>query len=174
MSQVGQELAAIPFDELITSMGLGIAKAQLELDKHSTQIAHLMSGANDSDRVTFDNERLSLMELGLTPSFYQFVESTIEIKIVVKMTTSETTETTTHTVNEKKERVGGIFGFGSKVKSVQTTTVDAKYARKYDYSVEGSSLVRTKLVPVPPPAILQERIRLMMERDEKERAAKGS
>ena len=38
-------------------------------------------------------------------------------------------------------------------------TVTAHYTGKYNYSVEGSSLLRTKLVPVPPPAILEERIR---------------
>ena len=32
----------------------------------------------------------------------------------------------------------------------RTTTVDASYSSKYNYSAEGSSLLRTRLVPVPP------------------------
>jgi hypothetical protein len=46
--------------------------------------------------------------------------------------------------------------------SATTSQVNASYANKYSYSVEGSSLLRTKLVPVPPPAVLEERIRELM------------
>ncbi len=42
------------------------------------------------------------------------------------------------------------------------SSVSASYSAKYQYSAEGSSLMRTKLVPVPPPAILEERIRAMI------------
>jgi len=41
--------------------------------------------------------------------------------------------------------------------------VDASYSSKYSYSAEGSSLLRTKLATVPPPTILEERIRSMMD-----------
>ena len=44
-----------------------------------------------------------------------------------------------------------------------TSTVNSTYSSKYSYSEEGSSLLRTKLVPIPPPAILEERIRALME-----------
>ncbi|WVM90436.1 hypothetical protein UMZ34_09950 [Halopseudomonas pachastrellae] len=47
--------------------------------------------------------------------------------------------------------------------------MDASYASKYSYSAEGSSLLRTKLSPVPPPPILEERIRAMMEEAEARR-----
>jgi hypothetical protein len=46
---------------------------------------------------------------------------------------------------------------------VSTSQVNASYSQKYSYSAEGSSLLRTKLVPIPPPAILEERIRQQME-----------
>lgn len=54
-----------------------------------------------------------------------------------------------------------------------TTTVDGSYSQKYSYSAEGASLLRTKLVPVPPPAILEERIREVMDA-EKDFLAKAS
>ena len=63
--------------------------------------------------------------------------------------------------------------FSSKTKTtpiVQTQQVDATYTSKYSYSAEGSSLLRTKLVPVPPPAILEERIRALIELDEAKKA----
>lgn len=48
-------------------------------------------------------------------------------------------------------------------KTVHTTQVDASYSNKYSYSVDGASLLRTKLSPVPPPAILEDRIREVMD-----------
>ena len=53
-----------------------------------------------------------------------------------------------------------ITGFTAGLK---VSTVSAAFASKYQYSAEGSSLLRTKLVPVPPPAILQERMRRLAE-----------
>jgi hypothetical protein len=55
---------------------------------------------------------------------------------------------------------------------VQTTQVDATYSSKYSYSAEGASLLRTKLVPVPPPAILEERIRGFMTLEDEVRRAR--
>jgi hypothetical protein len=46
---------------------------------------------------------------------------------------------------------------------VTAASVNATYSNKYSYTAEGSSLLRTKLTPVPPPAILEERIRQLME-----------
>lgn len=118
--------------------------------------------------------RLSMMELGFTPTFYQFVDTIIEVKIAIKMTrSSESSRTTSNATQNNSsgasntKRGGGIFSlFGAKRSnsysnrsSVQTTQVDATYSSKYSYSAEGASLLRTKLVPVPPPAILEERIR---------------
>lgn len=123
--------------------------------------------------------RLSMMELGFTPTFYQFVDTIIEVKIAIKMTRESsysrtTSDSTSDTTSEKTKdsSFSGIFGlrFGagrSRSKttsnSVQTTQVDATYASKYSYTAEGASLLRTKMVPTPPPAILEERIRQRMD-----------
>jgi hypothetical protein len=128
--------------------------------------------------------RRSMMELGFTPTFYQFVDTIIEVRIAIKMTrTREFSRTTTDTAREassarrRTRRGGGIAGLfgGRRSRSyagrsqVQTSQVDATYAGKYSYSAEGASLLRTKLVPVPPPAILEERIRGFMELEDEER-----
>ncbi|TVR65995.1 MAG: hypothetical protein EA422_02950 [Gemmatimonadales bacterium] len=129
--------------------------------------------------------RLSLMELGFTPTFYQFVDTIIEVKIAIRMTRTREFSRTTSNATTEAEREGerggsaGLsFGrpFGVKgstthksSQTVQTTQVDATYSSKYSYSAEGASLLRTKLVPVPPPAILTERIRSFMEVEEETR-----
>jgi len=131
--------------------------------------------------------RLSMMELGFTPTFYQFIDTIIEVKIAIKMTrTRESSRTVSDasrdssSSSKRAKRGGGIFGlFGGKrsrsyagKSSVQTTQVDATYSSKYSYSAEGASLLRTKLVPVPPPAILEERIRGFVDIEEETRRAR--
>jgi hypothetical protein len=41
---------------------------------------------------------------------------------------------------------------------VTTTPIDASYSSKYNYTQEGSSLIRTRLVPVPPNSIIQRQL----------------
>jgi hypothetical protein len=128
--------------------------------------------------------RLSMMELGFTPTFYQFVDTIIEVKIAIRMTRERSYSRTTSNASRdtsnsrgSSRRGGGIQAlFGGKRSrsyssdsSVQTTQVDATYASKYSYSAEGASLLRTKLVPVPPPGVLTDRIRGFMEIEEEAR-----
>lgn len=174
--QLAQQLAEIPFAELLTSMGSGIAEAQFELDKMATLVALTLSGkyqlettgpgewgvvARDN-RVAFAGETLSLLELGFTPQFYQFVDTTLEIKVSVSMTTEQsTTETRTETLTDKQSWTeGGFLGIGGTQRTrMNTTTVSSQFSSRFQYSTEGSSLVRTKLVPVPPPTALTALVR---------------
>ena len=106
--------------------------------------------------------KMSMLELGFSPTFYQFVDTIIEVKIAIKMTRDTEFKTTSTTKTESKRFKFNFFK-GSAGNTVQTTQVDASYSSKYGYSAEGSSLLRTKLVPIPPPAILEERIKGMLE-----------
>ncbi|MFE8597726.1 hypothetical protein [Archangium violaceum] len=184
MRDIGQELLNVPMGDMIREMALAIADAQLELDKSSMLVAEMMSGEallRDADgnvltekdpstgqqvpqkvrtTVNFAGEQTSMMALGFNPTFYQFVDTIIEVKIAVKMTESTTSSISSKTQTTRTAATGlrTLFKRPGAVQAV-VSTVDASYTRKYDYSAEGSSLLRTKLVPVPPPAILEERIR---------------
>ena len=113
-------------------------------------------------------QKVSMMELGFTPTFYQFIDTIIEVKIAIRI--SRETERSVKNQGETKTvqsefykrstLQGGQFGARS---VVTTTPVDASYASKYSYSAEGSSFLRTKLVPVPPPPVLEDRIRRLLE-----------
>lgn len=113
--------------------------------------------------------RVSMLELGFAPTFYQFVDTIIEVKISIKYTQegSYSRDVATKSTNSSSGSVGiripFLGGASAKKASVSTTQVNASYSQKYSYSAEGSSLLRTKLVPIPPPAILEERIRQQME-----------
>jgi len=184
MADVGKELMDVPFPQLVKRLALGIAQAQLELDMKSVQIAQLMAGQKleitdpkDSKKVirTIEPQKIrfgsykdgtktkpaefSLLELGFTPSFYQFVDTIIEVKMSVSMTQESSFSYSRTSVDAE---ASGSVGFFSASASMSVTTVSASFASKYQYHAEGSSLLRTKLVPVPPPSILEERIRLLM------------
>jgi hypothetical protein len=202
---IGQDLLNVPMGDMIRQMALAIADAQIQLDESSMQVAEMMSGTaleRDQDgnpildgngdiqkvdtRIFFGREydedaqkmkpvKASMMELGFTPTFYQFIDTIIEVKIAIKMTReidrSRTTSTNDRNGSNSSSKSGvfkRIFGNNNKSSSysARTTTVDATYSSKYSYSAEGSSLLRTKLTPVPPPAILEERIRDQIDAEE--------
>lgn len=144
MAKVGQELLNVPFGDMILQMSMAIAESQSKLDENAVEVAKFLSETevelpkiNPSDT---GSEKFSLLALGFTPPFYNFTESIIEVKMAITMATS----------SEFKLGVKAKAGWGP-----FSASVNASYSRKYDYKVEGSSLLRTKLVPVPAPAGLQ-------------------
>lgn len=148
---LGEELSTVRFDEMIGSLGRGIARAQYELDLTSVQIARMMAGADEKDRIALGSRTYSLLELGLTPTFYQFVDSLIEVKVSITVTSSTTS-------SSSSTRASAGVGWDGDGVSARVSSVNASYASKYQYSAEGSSVMSTKLVPVPAPALLSERI----------------
>jgi hypothetical protein len=119
--------------------------------------------------------RVSLLELGFAPVFYSFIDTIIEVKIAIKIT-QESSSTVSTTNTERTVQGSTAFrgipflrGTLNRTRNVSTSQVNATYSSKYSYSAEGSSLLRTKLAPVPPPAILEERIRALMELDRQHR-----
>lgn len=124
------------------------------------------NAATDSTAILKLPRRISMLECGFTPTFYQFVDTIIEVKISIRYTQEGSTNTA---VNNNLRSSAARIGFGlGRIKfgrSVQTTQVNASYAQKYSYSAEGSSLLRTKLVPIPAPAVLEQRIQRLMEEE---------
>lgn len=120
-----------------------------------------------SDPAEYEPEQLSMLELGFTPNFYQFIDTLIEVKIAIKMSHESSSSRTIKGIERTarfSRNANGAFAF-----SVTATPVDATYSSKYSYSAEGSSLLRTKLVPVPPPPVLDERIRRLLDQEIEER-----
>lgn len=120
--------------------------------------------ATGTNTIVYVPTRVSMLELGFTPTFYQFVDTIIEVKISIRFT-EETNAQSSSSASSRSGSVGLRFGFGRGrlSRQVNTSQVNASYSQKFNYSAEGSSLLRTKLTPIPPPAILEERIRQQME-----------
>jgi hypothetical protein len=136
------------------------------------------AAANPDDGLIRVPTRMSMLELGFSPTFYQFVDTIIEVKIAIKITRTievgrSSRNTANQSANSSTKSAGVKFGFGrvgvnsGATNNSQATTsqVDATYSAKYSYSAEGSSLLRTKLVPLPPPPILEERIRRLLDEE---------
>lgn len=153
---VGQDLLNAPFPEIVKNLGVGIAEAQYEMDKVSMNILKLMAGMDEDGKsdptrlVSLKNNgtKYSLLALGLKPTFYQFVDTMIELKLDISMT---------------RESKSGGFSASAKVGFLKASMVGASYSQKYQYSAEGSSLMRTKLVTVPAPPIMEEILRSELE-----------
>jgi len=171
MPQIGQELLNVPFPEMVKNMGVSVAEAQFELDMVSMRLAQLMAGyvesydengniVTETKQVKFGGQDYSLLELGFTPTFYQFVDTIIEVKVSITIASERSYQRKSTSI--RGSAAGGFFlGFGGG--AMRASSVSATYASKYQYSAEGSSLLRTKLVPVPAPAILEERIRRLLD-----------
>ena len=151
---------------------------------------------------------MSLIELGFTPNFYQFVDTVLELRVAVSTKFEEKREEDTSATRLQTNAVeqqasyasqqgssysgggsgswsGGGWGWGAsasyanmysgsqssqaaagssfKAKNIDLATVDAKYASTYNYAVEASSVVKTKIVPVPPPAVFEEIVRAKVQ-----------
>jgi hypothetical protein len=94
------------------------------------------------------------------------VDTIIEVKISIKYTQEGESNTSgSLTVQSPMKRIGKGLKKLKNGKTVQIAQVNASYSQKYSYSAEGSSLLRTKLVPLPPPAVLEERIQRLMDEE---------
>lgn len=152
---VGQELLDVPLPSMVEKLAMGIAKAQKELDKNSVDVAKELAEAEievvpqitreiaEDGTVTYKEAEevdMSLLQIGLNPTFYQFTEATIEVEMDIKTKTSTETNVeaeTSHSVDY------GVYS-GS-------LSVEAEYNRKFGKTVEGTSRLVTKLQPKSPP-----------------------
>ena len=162
---VGRELLDVPFPEMIFSMASAIARSQSALDRESINILRIMGDKTnapvflptinvDASGKLLDDDKefsTSMIGAGFQPTFYQFAETIIEVKMTINVT-EDYTEEGTKTVGYQTNTTKSFFGLFRKV---TVTPLNAKYTNSYNYSVEGHSLLRTRLVPVPPNTFIQ-------------------
>lgn len=155
MASVGQELLDVPLPEMVLKLSLGIAEAQKALDENSVETAQALANTTipivmavtqtiaADGTVSYtqaDPIDVSLIQVGLLPTFYQFSEATIEVTMDIKTTTSR----------ETNIKVGIKSKVGFSMWSV-SVNIDVSHNRKFGKTVHGTSKLVTKMVPVPPP-----------------------
>jgi hypothetical protein len=192
VNTISNVLTSVPIGELVRSMALAIADAQFELDKASMLMAEFMSGQRllrdpqtgalllDADGkpqtqesliqfgYTLDGEgqavpnAVSMMELGFTPTFYQFVDTVIEVKLALRV--NQVAATIDPATGEAQTTPAGGWNPGATRNNgviVNSTPIHAGYSASYNFNLEFASVFKTKLVCVPPPAVLEERLRTL-------------
>ncbi|AXG70884.1 hypothetical protein KORDIASMS9_03134 [Kordia sp. SMS9] len=139
----------------------GIYESMTTPTASTTQI---MVTPGTTERTIYVPQRLSMLELGFAPTFYQFVDTILKVTLSIKFTREGSSSYKYESKSKSKDRSASFsWRRGLKTnKTVTTTQVNAGFSQKYSYSAEGSSLLQTKLVPIPPPAALEERIQQQM------------
>jgi len=148
MANIARELQNAPLPDMVQSLGVGIAKAQQALDRVSMQMAQELT----TTEVEMGGSKYSLLALGFTPTFYQYTDTIIELKMSFSMQQSKEMSASA--------KIEGKVGFGPYAVSASVT---ASYSQKYQYSAEGSSYIRTKLVTVPNPPVFEQRLKALID-----------
>ncbi|MBR1930514.1 MAG: hypothetical protein IJ833_03430 [Lachnospiraceae bacterium] len=162
---VGQELLNVPFSEMVYQMANSIAEAQKKLDENSVEILREMGDVkkapvslpslilDKNGKLVEHDIETSMIGAGFQPTFYQFAETIIEVKMAITVNSEFTSEQE----QKGKKLTYARTGKGYRVCS---TPINATYSSKYNYTQEGASTLRTRLVPVPPNTIVQRQIEL--------------
>lgn len=141
------ETPSTSFADLVRMLAEGIADAQASLDKTSAEmvvelaqtkvqiIPKVTETIDEAGNVTFEQapaQEVSLLELGVEPTFYQFSEAKVEVAMDLKIVENET---------ETGDRRYSLFA----------ETANIRFERKLKRDVNISSKLTATLVPVPKP-----------------------
>lgn len=155
MASIGQELLNVPFGDMVMQLANAIAEGQYKMDMTSCKIAKMMGDKDkcsieipNFENATSGSEVVSLIGAGFQPTFYQFTDTIIEVKISISMSKSIEASATTSA-------------------KCFCASVSASFSAKYSYSCEGSSLIRTKITPVPPSSFMQTLLELKAQMEQK-------
>ena len=146
-----RELPGVSLADLVTQLAEAIAEGQAKLDLSAASVVQELAktkvqfipeirqviGKDGSMR--FEQAapiEVSLLELGIQPTFYAFSEATVEVAMDLKVV-----EQTTGTTTQGKK---GLFA----------STQSLRLERKLNRDVKISSKITAKLVPVPMPQLL--------------------
>jgi len=91
--------------------------------------------------------RMSMIQAGLLPTFYQFTEASIEVKLSITMREDRTIEESGRRAVFPFLALGASRAFAS--------SVDYRAANTYSYQANGASVLRATMRPVPPPSRLE-------------------
>jgi hypothetical protein len=145
-----RELPGVPLADLVTQLAEAVAEGQAKLDLSAAEVAKQLAGTrvqfvpeirqtiDEKGNMKFETAKpvdVSLLELGLQPTFYAFSEATVEVAMDLKIV--EDTQSTTASKT-------GLFA----------NTQSLRLERKLNRNVTISSKITAKLVPVPAPQLL--------------------
>lgn len=118
-----------PLGALISAVGRGVADAQREMDAASIAAMQEIYASNEG-------LYLELQRIGYRPTWYHIPEVESDLQIALTVT--------------GQQSQGGSAAVGASPVRLYAAPVDAGYASRFNFSVQASSRVRFRIVPVPP------------------------
>jgi len=91
--------------------------------------------------------RMNMLQAGIFPTFYQFTEATIDVKLSITMREDQTTQV--------RSATNGRTFLGLGASRAYASSVDYRNHVSYNYQAQGASSLRAVIRPVPPPSRLQ-------------------
>ncbi|MEQ6889436.1 PASTA domain-containing protein [Halomonas sp. CS7] len=138
------DTTAAPLGQIIASVGQGVAQAQRALDEQA--LAQLEALYRDSD------EAMALLRRsGWQPTFYTLPETEGEVKVALSLSGSVSGKgQATRPGSSSPGRAGA-----SRI-AIYAAPVDAGYQNRFGYQATIGASLRFRIVPVPPPAGVEE------------------
>jgi len=150
--KVGQELLDVPFPEMVEKMALAIANGQIALDLNSIKTAQALAttmipegtvavaiketvdedGNVTNSEIEYNDKEMPLLVFGINPTFYQFTDTIIEVKMAITMKIEKATS----------------FSFGSKFSFENKTKFSASFKTRFTCWSKPSSVPRRVLPPL--------------------------
>ncbi len=147
------DMLSAPMEQVITSLGTGIARAQRELDRY----------AIESQREI--NQDPLLVEAGLQATFYQIPKAELELTMAIAL---EGEPAAPKTVSRATRAAASLQAV--RLKQLHLQPVNAAYTNQFGFDVQASSKLKLTIVPVPPPGA-EAAITPQLSRDEVEKIA---
>lgn len=148
-----REVPEVAFADLVRMLAEGVAQGQQELDRASAEMLQELAGTRitivptitetiaEDGTVSYEQgepREVSLLDIGVSPTFFQFAEATVEVAMDLSIVENIEEE------GEGRSRFGLFAG-----------TARVKAERKFERDVSVSSKLTARMVPVPSPLKLE-------------------
>lgn len=126
---------AAPLGDLIAAVGRGVAEAQRSLDAASVETLRALAGASSASSDAQEKTLSMLRRMGHQPTWYRIPE--LEAELTVSLTVARTAESAS-----AQQGAGPL--------RLYLSPVDASYVNRYEYNLQAASVIKFRVVPVPP------------------------
>ena len=114
-----------PLSDVLVQVGKAIAETQKTIDRNSADT-----------QIFIENDEI-LSQYDLRATWYHMPEVDLELKMSLSM-------------HEEKKLDTGVT-----TPKILCAPINASYVRNFDYDIAGSSQIKAKIVPIPPPSLLE-------------------
>jgi hypothetical protein len=126
------------------------------------EVRHVQAGADtievtgakiDASGVPPQSRTMNMLQAGLLPTFYQFTEAEVDVKLSITMREDRNGQTTGNQGANPYGVRPAWWGLGAS--RAYASSVDYRSQNKYSYEATGASTLHATLRPVPPPSRLE-------------------